>query len=71
MELGELKHELRLVEELIAALNPDVGFAEDLVCLEMNRKALSAALAIERKKNRKIPPVRRFLYLVKTANIAS
>jgi hypothetical protein len=58
MALRGLKRELRIVEELIAALSPDVGFAEDLVCLEMNRKALSAALSIERAERRKSKPSR-------------
>ncbi len=71
MDLGEIKHELRVVEELIAALNPDVGFAEDLVCLEMNRKALKAALSIERKKQQKHRSARRLLYLVNTTKMAS
>ena len=54
MSVSDLKRELRIVEGLIDALNPDVNFAEDLVCLEMNRKALAMALSIERGRRRKI-----------------
>ena len=71
MDLGEIKHELRVIEELIAALNPDIGFAEDLVCLEKNRRALQDALSIERKRQRKPRPSRRLLYLVSNAKMAS
>jgi hypothetical protein len=43
-----ISRELRTVETLIATLRPNRCFVEDLVCLEVNRKALRAALAIER-----------------------
>lgn len=45
---NELKRELRTVERLIETIKPNAGFVEDLLCLELHRKALSAALAIER-----------------------
>ena len=44
----KLERELRTVERLIETIKPDAGFVEDLLCLELHRKALSAALAIER-----------------------
>jgi hypothetical protein len=44
----KLEDELRTVERLIETIKPDTGFVEDLICLELHRRALSAALAIER-----------------------
>jgi hypothetical protein len=60
MSLRDLQRELRTVEQLISTLSPDAGFVEDLVCLEMNRKALAAALSIERGSRRKKDPLDRF-----------
>lgn len=51
MRISELKRELRVVQELIAMANPKACFAEDILCLEMNRRALLATLSIELKKN--------------------
>jgi hypothetical protein len=47
MPTADLKKELRTVEHLISTLKPNEYFVEDLVCLEMNRKALRAALSIQ------------------------
>jgi hypothetical protein len=44
---NEIERELRVVERLIDRLSPNNHFFEDLVCLELHRKALTAALAIE------------------------
>lgn len=60
MSIRDLQRELRTVEKLIATLTPDAGFVEDLVCLEMNWKALAAALSIERMGRRQKGPLRRF-----------
>ena len=56
IQVCELQRALRIVEKLIATSNPYADFAEDLVCLEMNRKGLAAALSIEHAKRHKNSP---------------
>jgi hypothetical protein len=46
MRIRKLERELRVVQELIATARADGCFAEDLLCLEMNRRALLATLSI-------------------------
>ena len=52
MPTAALVKELQTVERLISTLKPNEHFVEDLVCLEMNRKALRAAIAVGRPQSR-------------------